>query len=62
MSKWSFLARHPLEASREPSRPEVRNVPITFTLGDWVRHHDRYDAGGYVSPTGRYVPASESQA
>lgn len=23
-------------------------------LTDWVRHHDRYDAGGYVDPTGRY--------
>jgi predicted dithiol-disulfide oxidoreductase (DUF899 family) len=29
----------------------------TFTLGDWVRHHDRYEAGGHVAPTGRYVPA-----
>lgn len=26
-----------------------------FNLGDWVRHHDRYDAGGFVDPTGRYV-------
>ena len=25
-------------------------------LGDWVRHHDRYGAGGYVAPTGRFVP------
>lgn len=33
----------------------------TFTLGDWVRHHDRYEAGGYVAPSGRYVPASESK-
>jgi predicted dithiol-disulfide oxidoreductase (DUF899 family) len=24
-------------------------------LGDWVRHHDRYGAGGFVQPTGRYV-------
>lgn len=24
-------------------------------LSDWVRHHDRYDAAGYVEPTGRYV-------
>jgi predicted dithiol-disulfide oxidoreductase (DUF899 family) len=29
----------------------------TYTLGDWVRHHDRYGAGGHVAPTGRYVPA-----
>jgi predicted dithiol-disulfide oxidoreductase (DUF899 family) len=31
----------------------------TFTLGDWVRHHDRYDAAGHVSPEGRYVPATK---
>jgi len=24
-------------------------------LSDWVRHHDRYDAGGIVAPTGRYL-------
>jgi predicted dithiol-disulfide oxidoreductase (DUF899 family) len=24
-------------------------------LTDWVRHHDRYDAGGFVDATGRYV-------
>jgi predicted dithiol-disulfide oxidoreductase (DUF899 family) len=28
-------------------------------LGDWVRHHDRYDAGGFVDPTGRYHPSGE---
>jgi len=28
----------------------------TYTLGDWVRHHDRYEAGGHVTPSGRYVP------
>jgi predicted dithiol-disulfide oxidoreductase (DUF899 family) len=27
-------------------------------MTDWVRHHDRYDAGGFVDPTGRYVPPS----
>ena len=26
-------------------------------LSDWVRHHDRYDSGGYVEATGRYVAA-----
>ena len=26
-----------------------------YSLGDWVRHHDRYGAGGYLAPTGRYV-------
>jgi len=28
-----------------------------FNLGDWVRHHDLYDAGGFVDPSGRFVPA-----
>lgn len=32
----------------------------TFTLADWVRHHDRYDAGGYVDATGAYI-APESK-
>jgi len=36
--------------------PKGRNeTGPTFTLADWVRHHDRYDAGGYVASTGRYV-------
>ncbi|MFL1406539.1 DUF899 domain-containing protein [Marinobacter sp. M1N3S26] len=26
----------------------------SFNLTDWVRHHDRYDAGGHVDETGRY--------
>ena len=26
-----------------------------FSLADWVRHHDKYDADGYVNETGRYV-------
>ena len=29
-------------------------------LSDWVRHHDRYGAGGSVEPTGRYVAAEAS--
>ena len=29
-------------------------------LTDWVRHHDRYDSGGYVAATGRYVPTDGS--
>jgi predicted dithiol-disulfide oxidoreductase (DUF899 family) len=29
-------------------------------LSDWVRHHDRYEAGGTVARTGRYIPAEES--
>jgi predicted dithiol-disulfide oxidoreductase (DUF899 family) len=31
----------------------------TFSLADWVRHHDRYESGGYVAPTGRYVASAE---
>lgn len=26
------------------------------TLADWVRHHDRYDASGFVDSAGRYWP------
>ena len=26
-----------------------------FSLTDWVRHHDKYDAGGYVDATGGYI-------
>ncbi len=26
-----------------------------FNLGDWVRHHDRYDAAGFVNAGGRFV-------
>jgi predicted dithiol-disulfide oxidoreductase (DUF899 family) len=29
-------------------------------LGDWVRHHDRYDAGGYVDASGRYHEEKKS--
>lgn len=29
----------------------------TFSLADWVRHHDRYQAAGFVDPTGRYRAA-----
>jgi predicted dithiol-disulfide oxidoreductase (DUF899 family) len=25
-----------------------------FDMGDWLRHHDRYGAGGYVDANGRY--------
>jgi predicted dithiol-disulfide oxidoreductase (DUF899 family) len=28
-------------------------------LTDWVRHHDKYGAGGHVDATGRYVAAGE---
>jgi predicted dithiol-disulfide oxidoreductase (DUF899 family) len=35
--------------------PKGRNETVRGNLTDWVRHHDRYGAGGHVSPTGRYV-------
>lgn len=31
-------------------------------LGGWVRHHDKYGAGGHVSPTGRFVPEETAGA
>ncbi|HWF48747.1 MAG TPA: thioredoxin family protein [Bryobacteraceae bacterium] len=40
--------------------PKGRNeTGPNYNLGDWVRHHDRYDAGGYVDATGRYVAAEK---
>lgn len=29
-----------------------------FNLTDWVRHHDRYDAGGHVEASGRFQNSS----
>lgn len=38
--------------------PKGRNeTGPTFSLSDWVRHHDRYDASGHVNPMGRWVSA-----
>jgi predicted dithiol-disulfide oxidoreductase (DUF899 family) len=34
--------------------PKGRNETGRGNLGDWVRHHDRYGAGGFVQPSGRY--------
>ncbi|MGA7356524.1 MAG: thioredoxin family protein [Candidatus Cybelea sp.] len=35
--------------------PKGRNeTGPTFSMGDWVRHHDRYDADGFVDSTGGY--------
>ena len=28
-----------------------------YNLGDWVRHHDRYEAAGFVDAGGRFVAA-----
>jgi predicted dithiol-disulfide oxidoreductase (DUF899 family) len=34
--------------------PKGRDETGRGNLGDWVRPHDRYDAGGYVDPNGLY--------
>lgn len=40
--------------------PKGRNeTGPEFNLSDWVRHHDRYGAGGSVDPTGRYHAADK---
>lgn len=42
--------------------PKGRNeTGPRFNLTDWVRHHDRYDAGGSVDSRGRYVSAKASE-
>lgn len=42
--------------------PKGRNeTGPNHNLSDWVRHHDRYGAGGYVDATGGYIaPKSET--
>jgi predicted dithiol-disulfide oxidoreductase (DUF899 family) len=41
--------------------PKGRNeTGPNHNLADWVRHHDRYGAEGYVDPTGRYQAADAS--
>jgi predicted dithiol-disulfide oxidoreductase (DUF899 family) len=42
--------------------PKGRNEGAVNNLTDWVRHHDRYDAGGYVANTGRYVAAKNNDS
>jgi predicted dithiol-disulfide oxidoreductase (DUF899 family) len=32
-----------------------------FNLGDWVRHHDRYSANGFVDSRGRYLATNSSE-
>jgi predicted dithiol-disulfide oxidoreductase (DUF899 family) len=39
--------------------PNGRNETKNGNLTDWVRHHDRYDAGGSVAATGRFVAPAE---
>jgi predicted dithiol-disulfide oxidoreductase (DUF899 family) len=33
-----------------------------YSLGDWVRHHDRYDAAGFVDAGGRFVAAKPAES
>jgi predicted dithiol-disulfide oxidoreductase (DUF899 family) len=49
----SFLTTYNYLDITPKGRNEEKN------LGDWVRHHDKYNAGGYVDATGRYHAAEE---
>jgi predicted dithiol-disulfide oxidoreductase (DUF899 family) len=41
--------------------PKGRNeMGPDHNLTDWVRHHDQYDDGGFVDPTGRYAANSSA--
>jgi predicted dithiol-disulfide oxidoreductase (DUF899 family) len=42
--------------------PKGRDETINGNLTDWVRHHDRYAAGGSVAATGRYMPPPDQDA
>jgi predicted dithiol-disulfide oxidoreductase (DUF899 family) len=42
--------------------PKGRDETINGNLTDWVRHHDRYDAGGSVDASGRDVAAEAADA
>ena len=42
--------------------PKGRDEPINGNLTDWVRHHDRYQSGGFVHPAGRYVAEEGSES
>lgn len=33
-----------------------------FSLSDWVRHHDRYGAGGHVDATGAYIHPEKKES
>ena len=42
--------------------PKGRNeTGPRHNMTDWVRHHDRYGAGGFVDATGRYVAPKAAQ-
>lgn len=41
--------------------PKGRNEGERGNLGQWVRHHDRYNAAGLVLPSGRYQATEKSE-
>jgi predicted dithiol-disulfide oxidoreductase (DUF899 family) len=42
--------------------PKGRNeTGPNHNMSDWVRHHDKYGAAGFVDPTGGYRPAQDAQ-
>jgi predicted dithiol-disulfide oxidoreductase (DUF899 family) len=42
--------------------PKGRNEPARGNLTDWVRHHDRYEANGFVEASGRYAAAEGAES
>lgn len=43
--------------------PKGRNeTGPNHNMTDWVRHHDRYGAGGFVDRTGGYIAAKEAES
>lgn len=42
--------------------PLGRNEGETANLTNWVRHHDKYNAGGYVNEQGRYVAETSNSS
>jgi predicted dithiol-disulfide oxidoreductase (DUF899 family) len=43
--------------------PKGRNeTSPNHNMTDWVRHHDKYGAGGFVDRTGGYVPPNDTGA
>ena len=43
--------------------PKGRNeTGPNHNLTDWVRHHDRYGAGGFVNSAGAYVPSKRPES
>ena len=40
--------------------PKGRDENVNHNLTDWVRHHDKYGAGGFVDTSGGYIAPVES--